>query len=59
MMLIVTAEMDNEIKVIEGTECPNGKIRITLSRRDHLARTKMATNKIDVLILVKSKNVRQ
>jgi len=58
-MPVIRAEIDTKIKLIDGIHCPKGRMLIINSRRDHLATRKMATSKIEVLVLSKSKNFRQ
>ena len=55
-MPVIRAEIGIKIKVIEGIGCPKGKTLIMIRRRDHLATRKIAANKTEVLILLKSKN---
>jgi len=58
-MLVIRAEIDTSGKVIQGANCPKGKMLIIVRRRDHLAARKSATSKTEVHILVKSRNLRQ
>jgi len=51
-------ETDTKIKGIEGINCPKGNGLIAIRRNDHLAKRKMATSKIEVFMLLKSKNRR-
>lgn len=55
-MPVIRAEIGIKIKVVEEIDCPNERILIIIRRRDHLATRKIATNKTEVLILLKSKN---
>jgi len=58
-MLVNRTEIDTRIKEIKGLNCPKGKGLIIIMRKDHLIKRKMATNKIEVLMLLKSKNCLQ
>jgi len=55
-MPVIRAEIGIKIKVVEEIDCPNEKILIIIRRRAHLATRKIAANKTEVLILLKSKN---
>jgi len=58
-MPVIRTEIDTRIKKIKGVNCPKGEGLMIITRKDHLARRQMATNKIEVLMSLKSKNCLQ
>ena len=55
-MLVVRTDINTRAENAKGVNCPRGDGLMTIMRRDHLAKRKTATDKIEVFMLSKSKN---
>ena len=56
LRLVINTEVASKPIGDEGMDCPSGKTLNTIGRRDHFAKRKIATNRIWVFTLLKSKS---